>query len=261
MAASAPVVLIFGAGPNIGHHVAKAFAAKGYKIALTARKSREENNTTDQIHIQSDLADPSSVASAFAKVKAAFGLPNVVIYNGMPLPILTFSTLSDFSAAAAATFNDAKHPLSLPLTDFTRDLNVNTTSAFVAAQQAVLAFEQLPESESKTFIYTGNILNTTTMAPLLDLGVGKSATAHIIQSAASAYKDKGFKYATPFLGDFSVDCLRFYYADERQADGSPAGTAIDGPAHADIYTELAEGTTQGPWQQTFVKGIGYKSFL
>ena len=95
--------------------------------------------------------------------------------------------------AAAATRNDAKNPLSLSLADFTRDLSVNTTSAFVAAQQAVLGFEQLPDSAPRAFIYTGNILNTTTLAPLMDLGVGKSATAHIIQSAAKAYKDQGFK--------------------------------------------------------------------
>jgi hypothetical protein len=79
------------------------------------------------------------------------------------------------------------------LKDFVRDLNVNTISTFVAAQQAALAFAELPDSASRTFIYTGNILNITTIPPLLDLGVGKSATAHIIQSAASAYKDKGYK--------------------------------------------------------------------
>jgi hypothetical protein len=84
-------------------------------------------------------------------------------------------------------------PLSLSLADFIRDTNINTTSAFASAQQAVLSFDQLPESASRTFIYTGNILNTTTIPPLLDLGVGKSATAHIIQSAASAYADRGYK--------------------------------------------------------------------
>jgi len=101
--------------------------------------------------------------------------------------------LNERNTAGAVTMNDAKNPLSLPLADFTRDFIVNTTSAFVAAQQAVLAFEQLPESASKTFIYTGNITNVVPLAPLLDLGVGKSATAHIIQSAAAAYKDRGFK--------------------------------------------------------------------
>ena len=35
---------------------------------------------------------------------------------------------------------------------------------------------------------------------------------------------------------------------------------ISGEAAADWYVELAEGKEQGPWQQTFVKGIGYKDF-
>jgi hypothetical protein len=89
--------------------------------------------------------------------------------------------------------NDAKDPLSLPLADFMRDFTISTTSAFVAAQQAVLSFKELPDSAARTFIYTGNITNEMPLAPLLDLGVGKSATAHIIQSAAAAYKDKGYK--------------------------------------------------------------------
>lgn len=97
------------------------------------------------------------------------------------------------SKAGAVTPNDPKKPLFLPLADFTRDFNVNTTSAFVAAQHAALAFEGLPDSASRTFIYTGNITNITAIAPLLTLGVGKSATAHIIQSASAAYKDQGFK--------------------------------------------------------------------
>ena len=35
---------------------------------------------------------------------------------------------------------------------------------------------------------------------------------------------------------------------------------IDGEAHGKFYLELAEGKVQGPWQQTFVKGVGYKKF-
>lgn len=105
----------------------------------------------------------------------------------------TLPKCADAFKAAAATLNDPKNPLSLPLADFNRDFTINTNSAFVAAQQAILAFKELPESASRTFIYTGNILNTTTIANLLDLGVGKSATAHIIQSASKAYADQGFK--------------------------------------------------------------------
>jgi hypothetical protein len=52
---------------------------------------------------------------------------------------------------------------------------------------------------------------------------------------------------------------RFYYADERKEDGSPK-YRVDGDAHADLYYELSRGETQGPWLQTFVKGVGYKAF-
>lgn len=36
--------------------------------------------------------------------------------------------------------------------------------------------------------------------------------------------------------------------------------AIDGEAHGKLYAELAEHKEQGEWQQTFVKGVGYKKF-
>jgi NAD(P)-dependent dehydrogenase (short-subunit alcohol dehydrogenase family) len=173
---SSPIVLILGAGSNVGQHVARAFAAKGYKIALAARTVRESDNTSEQINVPSDFADPDSIVTAFAKVKASLGVPSVVIYN-----------------ASAGKPNDAKNPLSLPLAQLNNDFTINTASAFVAAQQAVLGFEQLPASASRTFIFTGNVLNTTIIAPLLSAGVGKSATAHIIQNAASAYADRGYK--------------------------------------------------------------------
>ena len=148
------------------------------------------------------------------------------------------------------------------MVNFTQDFNINTASAFVAASQAVLGFKQLPDSASKTFIYTGNITNVTPIAPLLSSGVGKLATARIIQSAAAAYKDQGFKYRHPILISIvkKLTNFRFYYGDERNADGSPAYSKIDGEAHGKFYLQLAEGKSQGPWQQTFVKDVGYKQF-
>ena len=58
-----------------------------------------------------------------------------------------------------------------------------------------------------------------------------------------------------FIGDF-----RFYYADQRKIDGAAVYNDLDGDAHAELYIGLAEGKEQGPWQQTFVKGVGYKDF-
>jgi NAD(P)-dependent dehydrogenase (short-subunit alcohol dehydrogenase family) len=82
MPSASPVILILGAGSNIGQSVARAFASKGYKVALAARRLKETDNTSDQINITSDLSDPSAVVSAFEKVKASLGVPSVVVYNG-----------------------------------------------------------------------------------------------------------------------------------------------------------------------------------
>lgn len=57
-----------------------------------------------------------------------------------------------------------------------------------------------------------------------------------------------------------ADVSRFYYADQRDADGSPVYNRIDGPAHGKFYAELAQGVDDIPWLATFVKDQGYKDF-
>ncbi|KAK7934862.1 hypothetical protein PG985_000357 [Apiospora marii] len=228
MSSTSPVALILGSGARVGKSVAQAFANKGYRIALVARSIDEGNSTANELHIKGDFADPSSIPAIFSQVEAKFGPPAVVIYN-----------------AGATTFNDKADPLSVPLENFSRHFAINATSAFMAAKHAALAFAALPASASRTFIYTGNCTNVAPITSLFDLGVGKSGAASMIQVAAEAYRDKGFK---------------FYYADERMPDGSPMYNDLNGDAHADMYTELAEGESQGPWSQTFVKGVGYKEF-
>ena len=79
----APVVLILGAGPRVGLPTAKAFASKGYKVAVAARSLNEADSTDSQLNIKSDFANPDDVFNAFVKVKRELGIPSVVIYNGM----------------------------------------------------------------------------------------------------------------------------------------------------------------------------------
>ncbi|CCT73881.1 uncharacterized protein FFUJ_09292 [Fusarium fujikuroi IMI 58289] len=227
MAAKSPIVLILGSGPNIGQSVARKFASRGFRVAIASRSQKEADSTDKQLNIKTDLTKPLEVADAFSKVKTTFGTPSVVVYN-----------------ASAAAFPPADDPLSVSYTDFTNNTAINIHSAFIAAQQAVAGFAQLPESAARTFIYTGNILNVTILPKFLDAGVGKSGAAHMMWAAADAYKSKGYK---------------FYYADERKPDGAPK-YRVDGDAHADLYWELSQGKEQGHWMQTFVKGEGYKKF-
>jgi NAD(P)-dependent dehydrogenase (short-subunit alcohol dehydrogenase family) len=82
-----PIVLILGAGANIGASVAKEFAANSYKVFLTSRKLPAEPNPSYS-YIQGDLSYPGSVNDIFSQVRKLAGEPSVVVYNGSRLRTL-----------------------------------------------------------------------------------------------------------------------------------------------------------------------------
>ncbi|GLA02162.1 hypothetical protein AnigIFM60653_001562 [Aspergillus niger] len=230
--ASRPVALILGAGPGIGSSVAAAFANKGYQVAIASRKGTGSKISEGFLSLSADFANPDSVPALFNAVKSTFNAaPNVVIYN----------------AASLTPPPDNDSVLSIPAESVTVDLNINTVSPYIAAQQAVQAWEGLPQDARKTFIYTGNMLNGTVVPVplLLNLGMGKSASAYWVGVADTLYTPRGY---------------RFFYADERTEDGKAVGNAPDGAAHAELYTQLASHEGNVPWHATFVKGKGYVKF-
>ncbi len=81
MSASLSIALIFGAGPNVGAGVVRAFSAKGYKIATVSRTATPDASDK-RLHIQADLEDPESVSTVFETVRKQLGHPSVVVYNG-----------------------------------------------------------------------------------------------------------------------------------------------------------------------------------
>ncbi|KAL2869511.1 uncharacterized protein BJX67DRAFT_347500 [Aspergillus lucknowensis] len=229
-----PVALILGAGPRVGGSVAAKLASKGYSVAIASRSGTGNRTSEGYLSLQADFAKPETVPALFDAVKTAFqAAPSVVVYN----------------AASLTPPPDAASILSIPVERVTSDLNINTVSPYVAAQQAVQAWEGagLPASTKKTFIYTGNILNVEVrpVGLMLNLGVGKSASAYWLGAADASYAARGY---------------RFFYADERAADGKSIGQALDGPAHAEFFAQLVEHEEGIPWHATFVKGKGYVKF-
>lgn len=174
-----PVVLILGAGARIGASVAKSFSSNGYNVAIASR-SGGKGAEGAYLSLIADFTVPDSVPGLFNTVKAEFKTaPSVVVYN-----------------AAALTNPPEKDAIfSVSSTSVISDLNVNVVSAYVAAQEAVKGFEILPQGTKKTFIYTGNILNLSIIpVPLMmDLGMGKSASAYWIGLADVLYSAKGIR--------------------------------------------------------------------
>ena len=76
------VLLIVGAGGNVGSAVAKKFRSHGYKVALASRTYREDIAKLGDKHFAVDVSDASSIAPLFEKVKSELGVPGVVVYNG-----------------------------------------------------------------------------------------------------------------------------------------------------------------------------------
>jgi NAD(P)-dependent dehydrogenase (short-subunit alcohol dehydrogenase family) len=76
------IILVLGAGPNVGLHVAKYFGQKSFKTAAVSRNPTEELRNTVDLTIKADLEDPAVVKNIFDEVRAKLGVPNVVVYNG-----------------------------------------------------------------------------------------------------------------------------------------------------------------------------------
>lgn len=177
-----PVALILGAGPRIGISVARKFAGQGYQVAIVSRTGSGSSVARNEgfLSLNADFTKPESIAGLFETVENEFhSPPSVVVYNAgaRTVPPIENQLFSNSPEALVA------------------DFNVNVLSPYVAAQHAVRGWARLSKDVSKTFIYTGNITNTTIMpiAATVNLGMGKSASAYWIGLADVLYKSQGFR--------------------------------------------------------------------
>ncbi|GAP84071.1 putative NAD P-binding protein [Rosellinia necatrix] len=228
-----PVALIIGAGAKVGQASAETFAAAGYKVAVASRTQRLDS--TKFPFFKFDAAEPDQVSILFEKVHKKVGIPDVVIYNAYASAPANGSVSFDFATAE----------------EFHKRMNVNATTPTIVAHEATKGFLKL-ESEGKlgpggaTYLFTGNALNEKTAPGFFSLGVGKTASAYVIEHLAlHGYNDNPFSY---------------YFIDEREPNGTPMYHGVNGDAHADVFLQLAQDPKQRPWQYTFSKKEGYAVF-
>ena len=81
--------LVAGIGPGVGLSVAKAFAQKGYTIAMMARGASALEGYKHEIealgqnahYVPTDLMDFTSVTQAYHTLESSLGTPDVIVYN------------------------------------------------------------------------------------------------------------------------------------------------------------------------------------
>jgi NAD(P)-dependent dehydrogenase (short-subunit alcohol dehydrogenase family) len=80
-----PVCAVVGVGEGNGAALARAFAGAGMAVALLARRTEFTSGLArdlpDARAYACDVADPSSVANAFAAIRAEMGDPATLVYN------------------------------------------------------------------------------------------------------------------------------------------------------------------------------------
>lgn len=193
------IAIVLGAGPNIGAATIQTFKANGYKVAYASRSASSSDSASDnELAIQCDLAKPASVTTLFEKVRKTWGEPNVVIYNGTFRHCRSSALDIDMQAAYWHKTTKPEESLDVPTEAFEYGLAVNTTSAFVAAREALAGFQKI--EGPRTYIFTGNMLNEGPYPSFLTLGVGKVASAHFVKMADDLYKEQNVRFVlTSFL--------------------------------------------------------------
>ena len=84
-------------------------------------------------------------------------------------------------------------PFSVPIDSVKIANTVGFESLYVAAQEALKGFAELPDSTPKTLIFTGNVLNQLPLTPVFPFAVSKRAAAALIEYGANAYGPKGYR--------------------------------------------------------------------
>ena len=174
------VALVLGSGPRVGAAVSTRLASDGFKVAIASRKGTGSINEEGLLSLKADFSIPSTIPSLFDAVEKEFhAAPSVVIYN----------------AASLTPPSDKESALSITEERVTNDLNVNVTSPFIAAQEAVKRWASSAGDSPKVFIYTGNGLNKigSPVPFMMNLGVGKAASAYWIDVADANYAGKGYR--------------------------------------------------------------------
>jgi len=109
-----PVIAIIGAGPGMGHAIARTFGSRGYRAALLSRNPARHAPLVTELAKQgieaaacaADVFDRASIASGLAAAKQRFGSIDVLEYSpaDLGLPLASVSQLTHDNVQLAFDF-------------------------------------------------------------------------------------------------------------------------------------------------------------
>ncbi len=167
--------LIVGAGSGLSAALARRLSAAGSRVALAARNTAKLSGLVAETGARAfacDAAEPEQVADLFDAVRAALGVPDVVVYNP--------------SARARGPITE------LDPAEVARGLAVTAFGGFLVGQQAARAM--LPRG-SGTIVFTGASASIKGFAGSASFAMGKFALRGLAQSMARELGPRGIHVA------------------------------------------------------------------
>jgi NAD(P)-dependent dehydrogenase (short-subunit alcohol dehydrogenase family) len=167
--------LIVGAGSGLSASLARVLAKEGIKVALAARSTGDLDaliETTGARAFACDASKPAEVARLFGELDAAFGEPEIVIYN--------------------ASYRTRGPLIELDPAEVEKSLAVSAFGGFLVAQQA--ARRMLPKKRG-AILFTGASASVKGYPLSAPFAMGKFALRGLAQSIARELSPQGIHVA------------------------------------------------------------------
>jgi NAD(P)-dependent dehydrogenase (short-subunit alcohol dehydrogenase family) len=167
--------LIVGAGAGLSASLARALAKDGVRVALAARTTGDLDPLTREtgaLAFACDATKQAEVEKLFTDIEAAFGAPEIVIYN--------------------ASFRSRGPLVELDPAEVERAIAVSAFGGFLVAQQA--ARRMLPKKHG-AILFTGASASVKGYAQSAPFAMGKFALRGLAQSMARELAPQGIHVA------------------------------------------------------------------
>ncbi|HKI98803.1 MAG TPA: SDR family NAD(P)-dependent oxidoreductase [bacterium] len=212
-------IAIVGVGPGLGASLARRFAREGFAVALLARRAESLEPVSAELRqtgarvlaLPTDGTQPAQVLSAFSRIKAELGAPDVLVYNA-----------GNFFRGGI---------LELTPQQFVQAWEANCLGAFLAAQQVL---PDMVARKAGTILLTGATGSLRGGARFACLAVGKFGLRALGQSMAREFGPQGVHVAHVVV-DGQIDNPR---TQARYPEGRTADSYLSADAIADIYWDL-----------------------
>jgi NAD(P)-dependent dehydrogenase (short-subunit alcohol dehydrogenase family) len=182
------VCVVAGVGEGNGAALARAFAKEGMAVALLARSTDFTCELAQALGgaraYRCDVADPQSIAAAFAAIQTELGDPSTLIYN-----------------AGSGMRGDAE---SISLDAFENAWRVNTLGALAASQQVIPAMKAAGHG---SIVFIGATASLRGGAQTAAFAPAKAAQRSLAEAMARSLGPKGI-HVSLIVIDAVVDLPR-----------------------------------------------------